>query len=116
MKELAAANQLYKKRIAEEKRQKWVEEKAERDQIKAKKAEEVAERKVKRERQKQARDAQKAIQLSQRCRRTVLQASAHKSKPKRGAVGARSRPNPATPPPAPRTHKLRSGRTDTPYN
>ncbi|CAN9184200.1 unnamed protein product [Alternaria alternata] len=49
MKELAAANQLYKKRIAEEKRQKWVEEKAERDQIKAKKAEEVAERKVKRE-------------------------------------------------------------------
>jgi hypothetical protein len=41
-----------------------VREKEERDQVKAKKAEEAAERKAERERQKQAHNAQKALQLS----------------------------------------------------
>ena len=48
MKDLAAANRLYKAKVAEEKRVAHVREKEEQDWIKAKKAEEAAERKVER--------------------------------------------------------------------
>ena len=116
MKELAAATKLYKAKVAEEKRVARAREKEERDRVKAKKAEEAAERKVERERQRQARDAKKAIQLSQRGNRTTSKASAVKKKPARRAVGARSHPKPATPPPPARTHTTRSGRTATLYN
>ncbi|KAJ8113338.1 hypothetical protein OPT61_g4513 [Boeremia exigua] len=64
MAELRRANKLYKERVAQERREQQAREKEERDQVKAKKAEEVAERKAEREHQKQARDAQEALQLS----------------------------------------------------
>jgi hypothetical protein len=116
MKELAAANKLYKAKLAEEKRVARAREKEERDRVKAKKAKEVAERKVERERQKQSRDVEKALQLSQRGNHTTSKASAAKKKPARRAVGARSHPKPATPPSPARTHTTRSGRTATLYN
>jgi hypothetical protein len=116
IKELAAANKLYKQKIAEEKRVVRIREKEERDQVRAKKAKEAAERQAERKHQKQARDAQKAIQLARRGNCTASQASAAKKKPKRGAVCVRSHLKPATPPPPPRTHTTRSGRTATPFN
>lgn len=61
MKELAAANKLYKERIAQEKREQRAREKEERDQVKAQKAAEVAERKAAREAQKRDRDAGKSV-------------------------------------------------------
>ena len=116
MAEQRHANKLYKERIAQEKREQRVREKEERDQLKAKKAEEVAERKAEKERQKQARDAQQALQLPQRGNNRTLKASIVKKKPARRAVGACRAPKPVTPPPPPRTHQTRSGRTATLYN
>jgi hypothetical protein len=66
MKELAAANKLYKEKIAEEKREKRAREKVVRDQAKAEMRAAIEERKAERAHQKQARNKQKAIQLSQR--------------------------------------------------
>ena len=116
MKELAAANKLYKAKIADEKRVAWVREKEEQDQLKAVKAQETAGRKAEQERQKQAHDAEKAIQLSQRGNRTTSKASTAKKKPAHCAVGACSHPKPATPPPQARTHTTRSGCTAILYN
>jgi len=113
MKDLAAANKLYKQKVADEKRIARQREKEERAQVKAKKAEEAAKGKAEREHQKQARDTQKAIQLSRRGNCTTPQASVAKKKPKRGAVGARSRPKPATPPREPPSRTTRHGRTST---
>ena len=113
MKESAAADKLYKQKVAEEKRVARQREKEERAQVKAKKAEEAAERKAEREHQKQARDTQKAIQLSRRGNCTTSQASAAKKKPRRGAVGARSHPKPATPPRELPSRTTRHGRTST---
>ena len=113
MKKLAAANKLYKQNIAEEKCVVRMREKEEREQVKAKKAEEAAERQAKRKHQKQAHSTQKAIRLVRRGDFTASQASAAKKKPKRGTVGARSHPKPATPPPPPRTHTTRSRRIAT---
>ena len=115
MAELRHANKLYKEQVAQGKREQRAREKEEKDCVKAKKAEEVAKRKAEKERQKQAHDAQEAIQLSQRGNKTASKASIVKKKPARRAVGARSHPIPATPPPPARTHTTRSGRTATLY-
>jgi hypothetical protein len=67
------------------------------------KAAAVAERKAERERQKQARDAQKATQLSQRGKRKALSQLQSKTTKKRSGGAARSRPvadqRSSTPPP-----------------
>ena len=115
MKELAAANKLYKDKIEEEKRQKRAREKEERAKVKAEERRAIDARKAARAAAKQARDSVKGIQQSQRGRSTTLKASAVKSKPARRGVGARSHPKPATPPPPARTHTTRSGRTATLY-
>jgi hypothetical protein len=109
------ANKLYKDKIAEEKRVQRVREKEEREQVKAQKAAEEAERRAQRERDKEIQNAQKALQSSQRGRGRPSKAAAAKKRPVRCAVGARRAPKPATPPPPPRTHKTRSGRTATLY-
>jgi hypothetical protein len=57
MKELRAANKLYKKNIAEERR-------VERERAKVVKEKERAEKEAERQRQKQERDYQKAVQTS----------------------------------------------------
>jgi hypothetical protein len=74
------------------------------------------ERKAERAQQKQARNKQKAIQLSQRGNCTTSKALAHKKKPACCVVGAHSQPKPAMPDPTACTHKTRSGRTATLYN
>jgi hypothetical protein len=116
MKELAAANKLYNNKIAKEKREQQAREKAVRDQAKAEERAAIEKRKAERARQKQARDAEQALKLSQRGNSTTSRASAVRKKPARCAVGARRAPKPVTPPPQPRTHKTRSGRTATLYN
>jgi hypothetical protein len=88
-----------------------VKEKDERDQVKAKKAEEVAERKAERERQKQARDAGKAVQLSQRGKRKVSQVVLPRKKQKCSGTAARSQPVVYAPSPTPpKTKKSSRGR------
>ncbi|KAK7178381.1 hypothetical protein PSPO01_15567 [Paraphaeosphaeria sporulosa] len=115
MKELAAANKLYKKKIEEERRQARVKEKEERVRIKAEERQAIDARKATRAAVKQARDSTKAIQQSQRCKPISSLASTVKQKPTRRGVGARSHPKPVTPPPPARTHTTRSGRTATLY-
>ncbi|KAF2726832.1 hypothetical protein EJ04DRAFT_597115, partial [Polyplosphaeria fusca] len=116
MVELRHANKLYKEKIAQERREQQEKEKAEQDRLKSEKTKEVAERKAQRQRDKQARDAEKAVQLLQRGKRKASQPTEPKKKQNRGAVGARHDVVAVTPPPAPRTHKTRSGRTATLYN
>jgi hypothetical protein len=115
MKELAAANKLYKEKIKEEKRQKQAREKEERARMKAEERQAIDAQKAARAAAKQVNNAAKALQLSQRGKTTTSKASAVKPKPVRRGVGGRSRPKPATPPPAARTHTTRSGRTATLY-
>lgn len=115
MKELAAANKLYKENIEEEKRQKRAREKEECAKVKAEERRAIDARKAARAAAKQAHDSPKDTPQFQRGKPTTSKASAVELKPVRRAVSARSRPKPATPP-APRTHKLRSGRTATLYN
>lgn len=115
IKELAAANKLYNEKIAEERRQQRVREKAVRHQAKAEQRATIEERKAERARQKAARDAEKAVKSSQRGNRTSSKVTAVKTKPARRAVGARSHPKPATPPPPRATVTTRSGRTATKY-
>jgi hypothetical protein len=115
MAELRRANKLYNEKIAQEKREQRAREKEEREQVRAEKAKEAAERKAQRERDKQARDAEKAVQLPQRGKRKVSAAPAAKISKKRRVGAARSRTVAASPPPAPRTHTTRSGRTATLY-
>ena len=88
MKELAAANKLYKAKIAEEKRVARVREKEERDQLKAVKAAEAAERKAQKERDKQGHNAKEAIKFPQRGKRKASQVAAPRKKQKRGRAVA----------------------------
>ena len=90
MKELAAANKLYKDKIAEERRVERAREKEERDRLKAVKAAEAAKRKAQKERDKQAHNAKEAIQLPQRGKRKASQVAAPRKKQRRGAAAARS--------------------------
>ena len=115
MAELRRANKLYNEKIAQEKREQRVREKEERERVKAEKAKEAAECKAQKERDKQARNAKKDIQLPQRGKRKALTASAAKISKKRRVGAARSRTVAASPPPALRTHTTRSGRTATLY-
>ncbi|KAF1933535.1 uncharacterized protein M421DRAFT_415878, partial [Didymella exigua CBS 183.55] len=78
-------------------------EKEERERVRAENAEEAAERKAQRERDEQARDAQKA-------------SVAPRKKQNCGAVAAQRGVVAAEPPAAPCTHTTRSGRTATLYN
>ncbi|KAF9733712.1 hypothetical protein PMIN01_08055 [Paraphaeosphaeria minitans] len=66
MKELAAANKLYKEKIEEERRQARVKEKEERARMKAEERRAIDARKAARAAVKQARDSTKAMQQSQR--------------------------------------------------
>jgi hypothetical protein len=115
MTKLRHANKLYNEKIAQEKREQRVREKEERERVRAEKAKEAAERKAQRERDKQARNAEKAIQLPQRGKRKVSTAPAARVSKKRRVRAARSHTVAASPPPAPRTHTTRSGRTATLY-
>jgi hypothetical protein len=115
MTELRRANKLYNEKIAQEKREQRVREKEERERVRAEKAKEAAKRKAQRERDKQAHDATKAIQLPQRGKRKASTAPAAKISKKRCVRAAHSRTVAASPPPAPRTHTTRSGRTATLY-
>jgi hypothetical protein len=72
-------------------------------------------RKEQRRFNKEKKDCDKALQLSQRGKRKALQTAALKGKQKVGAAVARSCVV-AAEPPAPRTHKTRSGRTATLYD
>jgi hypothetical protein len=65
-------------------------EKAERDQVRAKKAEEAAERKAQRDCDKQAREAEKAVQLPQRGKRKASQSAAPRKKQNHGVGVART--------------------------
>ena len=116
MRELAAANKLYKERIAGEKRGQRAREKAVRDQAKAEERAAIDARKEQRRIEKEARDAAKALKLSQRGNCPTSKAPAVKKKTARCGVGARSHPRPATPPPARPTVTTRSGRTATKYH
>jgi hypothetical protein len=58
---LRHANKQYNEKIAQERREQRVREKAKRDRVRAEKAEEAAEHRAEKERQKQVRDAEKAI-------------------------------------------------------
>jgi hypothetical protein len=76
MKELAAANKLYKENIEEEKRQKRAREKEERAKVKAEERRAIDARKAARAAAKQARDSAKNIQQPQRGKPTTPKASA----------------------------------------
>lgn len=91
MKELRAANKLYKEKIAQERREQRAREKAERDRLKAVKAQEVAERKAAREAQKRDHDAGKSIQLPNQAKRQASSQLQPKTVKKRSGGGARSR-------------------------
>ena len=115
MKELAAANKLYKEKIAQEKREQRARKKEERDQVKAKKAEEAAERKAAKEAQKRNLEARKSTQLPNQGKRKASVQLQPKTVKKRGGGGARSRTIAAEPPPPRPTVTTRSGRTATKY-
>jgi hypothetical protein len=116
MTKLRHANKLYNEKITQEKRKRRVKEKEERDRVRAEKAKEAAERKAQKERDKQAHNAEKAIQLPQRGKRKASQSAAPRKKQNCGAVAARRGVVAAEPPAAPRTHTTRSSRTATLYN
>jgi hypothetical protein len=99
MTELRRANKLYNEKIAQEKREQQVREKEEREQLRAGKAKEAAERKAQRERDKQACDAEKAIQLPQRGKRKASTAPLARISKKRCVRAAFSRTVVASPPP-----------------
>jgi hypothetical protein len=104
MKELAAANKLYKEKIAQEKRERRAREKEERDRVKAQKAAKEA--------QRRNHNAGKSIQLPNPTKRKASGQLQPKRVKKRGGRGARSRSIAAEPPPRP-TVTTRSGRTAT---
>jgi hypothetical protein len=112
---LRHANKLYNEKIAQEKREQRVTEKEERERVRAEKAKEAAKRKAQREGDKQARDAEKAIQLPQKGKCKASTAPAAKISKKRRVGAAQSRAVAASPPLPPRTHTTRSGRTATLY-
>ncbi|KAF2023545.1 hypothetical protein EK21DRAFT_80639 [Setomelanomma holmii] len=77
IKELAKANKLYNKKIAQEKRDTRAKEKEEQ------KAKEVSKRKAERERQRQACDSQKAVQKASTGKRKASEKVAPRKKQKR---------------------------------
>ena len=108
MKDLKHANNLYNKKIAEEKRVKAANEKAEREKRNAAERKAIDARKAERARKKEERDAQKAIQQAQKGKRKASQEQGARKKQNCGAVAARSRA-PAHEPPLepPPTHSNR---------
>ena len=115
-KELKAANKLYNDKLAEEKREQAAQGTKERAEKKAQERRDINARKEQRRLNKEKKDHEKALQLSQRGKRKAVQSAAPKKKQKVGAAAARSHIAAAETPPAPRTHKARSGRTATLYN
>jgi hypothetical protein len=113
IKELAAANKLYKEKIAQEKREQQAREKEERDQVKAQKAAKVAKRKAAREAQRRNHNARKSIQLPNQAIRKASGQLQPKRIKKRSSRGARSHSIAAKPPPPRPTITTRSGRTAT---
>lgn len=83
--------------------------------VKAEERRAIDARKAARAVAKQARDSIKDIQRSQRGNSTSSKASGVKFKPRRRAVGARSRPKPVTPPPPAHIYTTRTGHTATLY-
>ena len=89
--ELQQTQKLLREKQKQQKSELREKEKEERARLNAVKAAEVAERKSARERQKQACNAAKAIQLPQRSKRKASQSTAPRKKQNRGAAAARSR-------------------------
>ena len=116
MGKLRRANKLYNEKIAQERREQQAREKEERDELKAKKAKEAAERKAQRDCDRQACNAEKAVQLPQRGKRKASTAPAAKITKKHCTVATVCGVVDAEPPAAPCTYTTRSGRTATLYN
>lgn len=116
MKELKKANKLYNDKLAEEKRARAVEDKEEREKAKAEERKAIDARKEERRLNKEKKDREKALRLSQKGKRKASEAPARPKKKQRGGAASRSGVIAAEPPPAPRTHETRSGRTATLYN
>ena len=89
-------------------------EKEERARLKAVKAAEVAERRAERQRQKDAHDASKSIQLPKTGKRKASQSAAPRKKQNRGAVGGGSRPIAHERSPTPPSTQSRHGRAIRP--
>jgi hypothetical protein len=73
-------------------------------------------RKEERRLNKEKKDREKALQLSQKGKRKTSPSTAPKKKQKVGVAAVRSRVVAAEPPQQLRTHTTRSGRTATLYN
>jgi hypothetical protein len=101
--ELQQTQKLLQQKEKEGKQARRVAEKEERARVKAVKDAEVAERRVEKQRKKQARDAQKALQLPKTGKRKALQSTAPRKKQNCSSVGGGSRPTAharsPTPPP-----------------
>jgi hypothetical protein len=100
-KELKAAAKLYKKKIQEEKRVARERAKVVREKEKAEKAERLAHARREKQQQKDAANATKALQLSQRGKRPALKKPAPKKRRGRRVVGAAGGATPAPAPAAP---------------
>jgi hypothetical protein len=115
MKELAAANKLYKEKIAEEKHKKQTRKKVVKDQTRTEKQAAIEKCKAERVQQKKVCNNQKTIQSLQRGNSTATNASVHKKKPAHCVVGVYSQSKPAMPDLPACTYKTYSNCTATCY-
>jgi hypothetical protein len=103
MRELRAANKLFKEKVAQEKRVERQRAKVVREKEKAEKAERAAHARHEKQQQKEAANAAKAIQLSQRGKRPASKKPALKKPSRRRVIAAGSSsaaaPEPTLPPP-----------------
>jgi hypothetical protein len=110
-KELKAAAKLYKKNIQEEKRVARERAKIVREKEKAEKAKRLAHARREKQQQKDAANATKALQLSQRGKRPASKKPTPKKSRRRRVVGAASGAAPAPAPSAPSLPKTSYGRS-----
>ena len=90
MKKLKAANALYNKKVAAEKRNKTAREKEEHDRRKAEERKAIEERKAERARKKEERDREKASRITQKGKRKLPRKATVRKKQNRGNAAARS--------------------------
>jgi hypothetical protein len=114
--ELKKASKLYNDKIAEEKKAQRAGDQEARRKAKTEERKAIDARKEERRLNKEKKDREKVLRLSQKGKRKASQSTAPKKKQKVGVAAARSRVVAAEPPQQLRTHTTRSGRTATLYN